>query len=292
MSAFLNHVGPEVDLFSAAWLYKQGEYTLSFSSNDEAHEEKAALLRILLDNLYSDLQPIISDLNQTSPQGPPAPSAAYNTFFKDTRNRIYISTLYSNITAGAPVYAPSSLPLGARPYSSTGSPIIMSITEKGQMSGDPDGNPIDMKDWCDANPYVTAAATKSHSRSLPFIILCPFFFDAKPPLVYDSLPPKPKNGKPATNCLQTNPNNRFRKTTGPLQTAGLDLMQYRTWILLHVLADLYHWASTRIVSTNEQDVNRCLDLTPQEALANMPTYAYYAASKSSLCVIPSRNAEY
>ena len=261
---------PFAELVLVAILYASGQYILAFQDYDD---EKAALLRRLLGNLWSSLQPVIQDLEA------PNTSAAYYTFFKDVKNIPFLISLYTNITAGAPVYAPTSPPQPWGPYSPKGSPVIMVLTGKGQYSTAPNGKQEDMFDRCTNNPQLTAVVPFSKEQSSPFILLCPFFFTAQPPSIYGDLPPEPYDEHPAANCLKVTKRNRFKKTTNRLQPAGFDLTQYRMWILLEELAHLYYTASTGNWALDHYDVNKCVRLSPEDSLRNGPSYSYYAASE-------------
>ncbi|KAL8899479.1 MAG: hypothetical protein Q9207_006184 [Kuettlingeria erythrocarpa] len=76
----------------AAVLYKQDAYTLAFANEDL---EKAILLRSLLDNLYSNIQPVIQELKA------PNTSKAFDTFFKDPANKDFVTTVFQNVAASA-----------------------------------------------------------------------------------------------------------------------------------------------------------------------------------------------
>ena len=212
----------------------------------------------------------------------PNTSTAYYTFFKDAKSVPFLTSLYTNITAGAPVYAPTAPPQFWGPYSPKGSPVIMVLTGKGQFSVAPNGYPEDMFDRCIKYPQLTAIVPFSKGQSSPLILLCPSFFKAQPPFIYGDLPPEPFNEHPAANCLTVTKRNRFKKNTGRLQPAGFDLTQYRMWILLEELAHLYYSASTGNPSIDTYDVNKCVRLSPEASLSNGPSYSYYAASEESL----------
>ena len=259
--------------FLGTMLYTSGQYILAFREHDD---EKAALLRRLLKNLWSSLQSVIQDLKA------PNTSAAYYTFFKDAKNIPFLTSLYTNITAGAPVYAPTSPPQPWAPFSPNGSPVIMVLSGKGQFSAAPNGYQEDMFDRCINNPQLTASVPFGKEQSSPFILLCPFFFTALSPSIYGDLPPEPFYEHPAANCLTVTKRNRFKKTTNRLQPAGFDLTQYRMWILLEELAHLYYSASTGNPSIDSYDVNKCVRLSPEASLSNGPSYSYYAASEYSL----------
>ena len=268
-----------------ALLYHNGQYTLAFAELDDA---KSSLLMTLLANLSIALEPVISDLLAVTPQGTPNPSDAYLTFFKDGQNRFWMSTLMKNITNGAPVYPPSAMDPSILPYSPNGGPVIIAVTKVGQISFDPRGSSEDLFTWCQNNPTVTASVAYSVKIPNPYVILCPFFFEAKPPDMYGDMPPSSVNGRPAPNCLQMKANTKHFKRPNRFQPAGYDLRQWRMWILLEMLSNLYSSATQGRATTAEEDANKCLRLSAQDALLNGPSYTLYAASKSpsscDLCI--------
>ena len=214
----------------------------------------------------------------------PGTSKAFDTFFKDAANKDFVTTLFNNVAAGAPVYSPTNPPQVWQPYSPKGSPIILVIQQLGQWQGKIEGVGVrDAFTWCGENPSLTAHVAFGVDK-YPIILLCPFFFDAQPPSIYGNTPPASVDKQPASNCLTVNAiTNRFRKTSGRLvrQPTGFTLTQYRSWILLEELAHLYYQAAKGVSRLDEYNVNKCTKLSPQDALANGPTYSYYAASKCS-----------
>ncbi|KAL8906787.1 MAG: hypothetical protein Q9171_006136 [Xanthocarpia ochracea] len=258
-------------------VYFQGQYRLAFAQEDLA---KATLLRSLLDNLYTNLQPVIQDLKS------PATSKAYDTFFKDSANKDFITTLFENITAGAPVYPPTNPPQPWQKLSPTGSPLIMVLSQLGQLIYTEDGKPKDGFTRCEENIEVTAFVSYSEDK-IPFIFLCPFFFDAEPPAIYGDTPPASVDGQPASNCLKVHATTQnFRKASPRTvrDPAGFTLTQYRSWILLEELAHLYHDAATRKESIDVYNINVARKLPAVQAVANGPSYSYYAASVAAKCV--------
>lgn len=255
-------------LTSHSELCNVGQYTVYLPSRPE----RAVLMKSLLDNLQSSLKLVIQDL-QLEP-----PSAAYSTFFKDPANRPFITTLFTNITIGVTVCPITSPPQSWARFSNQGSPLFYIITAKGQFFADPRGYQEDIFDFCQDEKYTTASVALGIANPKPFIILCPFFFQGKAPLIYRNLPPSSIDGQPASNCWTITPRNRFRKKTPKNQPAGFELTQYRNWILLEELAHLYYGASTGKSLPDQYDVKKCVRLSPDDALANGPSYAYYAAS--------------
>ncbi|KAI4136458.1 MAG: hypothetical protein L6R39_007776 [Caloplaca ligustica] len=253
-------------------LYQRGRYRFAFAESDD-HRQKVALMNRLLDNLYANLQPVLADLQAPSP-----PSPAYTTFFKDPASKPFLITLLNNITAGAPVYAPATQ--GWVPYSDGGSPVFWGVTHVGEIAAHIDGKVQDMYTRCLSNPDLTAAVLNTPDGGSPFVILCPFFFSAQPPSVYGDLPipaphtRNPNDQPPSPNCLTVNPvTEKFRKTTPGNQRAGAGLTNYRTWVVLEELVHLYLGAATGSGGHDYYDVNTCLRLSTQDALANGPTYA-------------------
>ncbi|KAI4233692.1 MAG: hypothetical protein LQ352_008228, partial [Teloschistes flavicans] len=240
----------------------------------------------LLTALIQALQPVYKDLHASTPVGAPAPSVAYQTFFKDSKNRIYIGELLAKISRGDPVFEPTFPPQPWQEYTATGGPVILSITTRGQFLADPDGPMVDVFDWCHANPYVTGAVPLSARTPTPLIFLCPYFYDAQPPSIYGDLPPSPLGvtKKPTSNCLAINSRtNTFIKRTPATQPAGFELTQYRMWILFELLSRLYRSGDLGRAAQDVPDVNHCLRLSAEDALDNAASYSYYAASIHGNC---------
>ncbi|KAL9577200.1 MAG: hypothetical protein Q9203_007551, partial [Teloschistes exilis] len=260
--------------------YTFGSYTLLLAENNQT---KAVQTNGLLTDLIQALQPVYRDVHADTTFGRPAPSLAYQTFFKDAKNRNYIGEIFAKISRGDPVYEPTFPPQQWQSYTATGGPVILSITRRGQFYADPDGEMADIFDWCKNNPAVTGGVPFSLRTPAPIIFLCPFFYEAQPPDIYGDLPPEPPAaaaGKPASNCLTVlRRTNTFAKRTPPDQPAGFELTQYRMWILLELLSRLYRTADLRRVGQNIADVNHCLRLSAQDALDNAASYSYYAASE-------------
>ena len=251
-----------------------GQYRLSFAG---PNPEKAALLQKLLVNLYDNLLPVLQDLKA------PVPSAAYNTFFKDEANKEFVTTLFANVAAGAPVYPLTDPPQPWQSFTQNGAPFILVLSYVGQWTGK---NGWDGFTYCQQNP-VSAFVT--WPEEWPMVCLCPAFFDEKPPSIYGDTPPVSVNNQPASNCLKVNAvTNNFRNTSprSIRQPVGWTLTQYRSWILLEELAHVYYHATKRF-STDIYNVNKARKLSAQEAIANGPSYSYYAAGElfsfSSLC---------
>ncbi|KAI4201418.1 MAG: hypothetical protein LQ350_003256 [Teloschistes chrysophthalmus] len=237
----------------------------------------------LLQDLIQALQLVYRDVHANTTFGQTAPSLAYQTFFKDAKNRNYIGEIFARISRGDSVYEPTFPPQQWQSYTATGGPIILSVTRRGQFLADPDGPLVDVFDWCKANPYFTGGVPWSRKSPTPFIFLCPFFYEAQPPSIYGDLPPEPPAaGKPASNCLTVlRRTNTFAKRTPPDMPAGFELTQYRMWILLELFARLYRTADLSRVGNDVPDVNHCLRLSAEEALDNAASYSYYAASMST-----------
>ncbi|KAL8657955.1 MAG: hypothetical protein Q9226_001421, partial [Calogaya cf. arnoldii] len=258
-------------------VYRQNQYTLAFAQQDDA---KAALLRSLLDNLYTNLQPVIQDLKS------PVTSKAYNTFFKDATNKDFITTLFENVTAGAPVYPPTNPPQPWQILSPTGSPVIMVLSQLGQLIYTNDGIPHDGFTRCEGEDGLTAFVTFSENK-IPILFLCPLFFDAEPPQIYGDIPPASVDGQPASSCLDVHAvTQNFRKKSPRTvkDPAGFTMTQYRSWILLEELAHLYYDAAIRVQSSDVYNINAARKLPAGQAVANGPSYSYYAAAVAAKCV--------
>lgn len=277
----LNRLFVASNPFTDGVVYTFGSYTLLLAAYNQT---KAVQTNGLLTALIQALQPVYKDLHASTPVGAPAPSVAYQTFFKDSKNRIYIGELLAKISRGDPVFEPTFPPQPWQEYTATGGPVILSITTRGQFLADPDGPMVDVFDWCHANPYVTGAVPLSARTPTPLIFLCPYFYDAQPPSIYGDLPPSPLGvtKKPTSNCLAINSRtNTFIKRTPATQPAGFELTQYRMWILFELLSRLYRSGDLGRAAQDVPDVNHCLRLSAEDALDNAASYSYYAASELS-----------
>ncbi|KAI4086069.1 MAG: hypothetical protein L6R37_008445, partial [Teloschistes peruensis] len=229
-------------------------------------------------NLIHSLAPVIDELKGRTPISSPEPSPAYRTFFKDTQNRSYIRKLLMRVARGEQVYSPTFPPHPWQKMSPQGNPVILVISERRQLGAVINGTMQDMFDWCTEYSMSTGVVMKDPATPNPFVILCPFFFEAQPPYVKRDSADAPVNGKPAKDCLSVNTRtNEFLKVTPPDQYAGYELASYREWILLQLLASLYRYSDSKDMSEGIIDVNDALRLNAGEALNNGHNYMYYAA---------------
>ncbi|KAL8685799.1 MAG: hypothetical protein Q9224_005667, partial [Gallowayella concinna] len=254
-------------------IYNQGQYNLVFADDDDTRQEKLALLRKLLDNLYLNLQPVIQDLQS------PTSSPAYDTFFHDETSKPFLTALFTNITAGAVTYPVRDPPQFWVRLSTTAAPSLWSISRRGQMSAaGEDGVLQDVYDRCTSAATITAFNIFTPEDPHPIIVLCPFFYDTTTTLVFGDIPPASVNGSPASNCLVANPTtNRFRRRVTRPSPVGFELIEYRMWILLEELGHKYYNVATGLDGIDTYNVNAAKRLFPEKALANGPSYVYYAA---------------
>lgn len=167
----------------------------------------------------------------------------------------------------------------------------MIISQRRQAEAEIYGRLWDMFDFCSQHPSFTAVVPHTTvDLPNPFVLLCPYFFEEQPPAVYGNIPPASVGGRPASNCLAVSTiSNKFKKDTPRGQPTGYGLLQYRMWILLEELAHLYSRSSTGKNSLDYYNINRCVKMTPDEALLNGPSYPYYAASEFH-CLVELRSA--
>lgn len=267
------------------YLLDFSSHRLSFARENDENLKKAIQLQRIMEGLVLSLIPALNELKGKNPISTSDPSPAYRTFFKETRNRNYIRNLLIKVGRGAPVYSPTFPPHDWQRISPEGNPVIISITERGQLGAEFSGETVDMYDWCDRSPAVIL---KNSTAPNPFVVLCPYFWTARPPYVKGDLAVASHDGQPASNCLSVNSRtNKFRKLTPPGLPAGFELTQYRQWILLHLLAALYRFADTGDMVEPVQDVNAVWRLNALEALGNGHSYLYYVASKSDRALVLS-----
>ncbi|KAL8783334.1 MAG: hypothetical protein Q9213_004709 [Squamulea squamosa] len=259
-------------------LYQHRGYVLVFPQEDDTQLQKAARLRILLDNLFQNLKPVIQDL-QASTQ-----SQAYKTFFHDEANKPFLLALFTNISTGAVAYPHTDPPQPWAPYSPTAAPIFWTITQREQLQIKLKGRTIDAHDQCTSVHGTTAYNLWTPGNPNPIILICPYFYDAPPHVIFGDIPPVSVKGLPASNCLEVNrATNRFKRKTGRHSFVGFELTMYRMWILLEELAHVYYQVATGRGGMDRYSVNKVTELSPQDALANGPSYVYYAASEFPLC---------
>ncbi|KAL8678935.1 MAG: hypothetical protein Q9186_004751 [Xanthomendoza sp. 1 TL-2023] len=261
-------------------VYNQGQYNLVFADDDDTRQEKLALLRKLLDNLYLNLQPVIQDLQS------PTSSPAYDTFFHDETSKPFLTALFTNITAGAVTYPVRDPPQFWVRLSTTAAPSLWSISRRGQMSAvGEDGVLQDMYDRCTSAATTTAFNMFTPKDPHPIIVLCPFFYDATTTSVFGDIPPASVDGSAASNCLVASPRtNIFRRRVPSSSPVGFELIEYRMWILLEELVHKYYNVATGLADEiDTYNVNAAKSLSAKDALANGPSYVYYAASIAGNC---------
>lgn len=267
-------------------LYQQGQYIMAFEAEDTTHLEKVALLRKLLDNLYQNLQPVLMDLKS------PARSSAYNTFVYDEANVPFLTALFTNITTGAVVYPHTDPPQNWAPYSPTAAPVFWSVASNSVlMFSRNDGQVVDAYTECNSTYAKTAFSVQSSENPNPIIVICPYFYNAPATEVFGDLPPASVDGEPASNCLEMNTEtNRFKRKVSRRSFVGFELTMYRMWVLLEELAHKYYHAATGVDGKDVYNVNKASRLSPQDALANGPSYLYYAASGSSISSLKAQTS--
>ncbi|KAI4195841.1 MAG: hypothetical protein LQ350_006955 [Teloschistes chrysophthalmus] len=224
----------------------------------------------------------MDELKGRTPISTSDPSPAYRTFFKDTHNLSYIRKLLMRVARGEPVYSPTFPPHAWQKISPQGNPVILVISERRQLGGATNDTMQDMYDWCAEYSMSTGVIMKNPATPNPLVVLCPYFFEAKPPYVKGDSAIAPVNGKPTKDCLSVNTRtNEFLKVTPPDQHAGYELASYRQWILLHLLASLYRYSDSKDMSNEAMDVNSAWRMNAGEALNNGHNYMWYAAKTSN-----------
>ncbi|KAL8711415.1 MAG: hypothetical protein Q9225_007116 [Loekoesia sp. 1 TL-2023] len=225
----------------------------------------------LLQKLWGALQPALQDIKATKPDGTPKASDAYTAFFTDKANIPSVGDLLTNITTGASALS------GNFAYSVNGSPVFLSITERGEISANLDGEMTDMWDYYIKKPNSTA----SYLRHTPYIILFPYFWNSNPPNVYGDAPPAPVGDNSASNCLTVSKTfNRFQLNDA-LKFGG-NLIQWRTWILMEELVH-YYTNQARGTANDIQNANLLFGLPPWIQINTAQAYMYYAACIYGKC---------
>ncbi|KAL8838438.1 MAG: hypothetical protein Q9176_005107 [Flavoplaca citrina] len=224
----------------------------------------------LLETLYRALLPVIEDLQATNPDGTRKPSAAYTTFFKDAKNMPFVRDMFVRVIQGN-----SLLPGDQSTFSQGGSPVIWSLTQRGEFrSGLPPEELVDRYDSCLKEQVDGVTAAWLYGS--PYIFLCPSFWEAPPPIVFGGIPPASANGVPASNCLGLSRRGTLFNPSEP--SKGAVLIQYRMWILLEELLHYYVQLSTGIPAADNLPVNNVFRLSAFDSLYTVQTYLYYAAS--------------
>ena len=219
-------------------------------------------LNTLLNTLWNVIVPIIADAEQSQSH----PSAAYRTFFKDAANAPFVAQLLRNITVGNAMYPP------APPYSS-GSPTLIYVDENTPLVR------FDLPNTPTKDAYAICMAAESWEAAafvvarLPYIIICPDFFNSRPALsLSQSCPRLTRLG----TAFQRN------KRLEPEYT-GQRMMESQIWILLEEIAHYYLDSQEPMVQGPEpevRDINKAWELDAALSLGNAQSYAYYVASKS------------
>ena len=266
--------------------------------------DKASQIHDLLDHLYDDLLPAISDSERQYP------SLAFQTFYKNSTNAPFVTALLTNVTKG------TAMTPAAPPFSPNGSPTFFCVNGEDQFiytAPDTATNikrryvrrlraprssshkaykltsretprslsfrgilqverrlvltPNSLQDTyttCLKNP-THAAIFLGFTPPKQFIVICPVFWT-------DALPAVP----PPETCLSVSMyTNKFREN-------GRRQRQFRIWILLEELAHYYIYTSTlRKDAPDIYDVNKCFRLAAETAYLNAVSYVYYVASKYS-----------
>ncbi|KAL8668735.1 MAG: hypothetical protein Q9168_006647 [Polycauliona sp. 1 TL-2023] len=220
----------------------------------------------LLENLFDHLEPAKQDISKSRP------SKAYTTWFGDTspQTKSFVRDILTNITEG-----PSRLPEGPD-YSQGGSPVFWALTEVGEFASTGHG---------DFYQNICLGANKTATAKLlvdsPYILICPFFWDARAPQMYGNLPPAPFGSKAARNCLKVNKaTNQF--ILDDAQHYGGGLIQYRMWVMMEELLH-YYINLSRGDSNDIQNANLLRRWPLKIRLETTQSYMYYAASLFGKC---------
>ena len=212
----------------------------------------------MLGELYDGLLPVIRDskLNQSSP--------AFRTFFEDSANAPFVTSLLTNVTEGVAMTSPTDT------VSPNGSPVFFCVDGENQftyLSTDPSTG---VKLRYDTYKLCLEAVTNpamyiGFDNPKQFIVICPVFWSN----TIDSYPP------PDTCLSVSRYTNKYREN-------GQRQRLFRMWILLEELAHYYIYTSTlRKDAPDIYNVNECARLPAETAYLNAISYVYYAASKLS-----------
>lgn len=216
----------------------------------------------LLNALWNALLPIIADAEQSQSH----PSVAYRTFFKDKANAPFVAQLLRNVTIGNAMYPPM-------PPDSSGSPTLIYVDENTPpvKFESPSKPTKDAHAICMAGESEGVAAFVA--TRLPYIIICPDFFNSRPALPSSKSCPRITSQGTA---FQRN------KRLEP-DYAGQRMMESQIWILLEEIVHYYldfHWPTVQGPEPEVRDINRAWGLDAALSLGNAQSYAYYAASKT------------
>ena len=210
------------------------------------------------------LQPAIMDTKQTFTSG------AYNTFFKDVRNALFVRKILQNIASGTPV-----LPGLAQPgFGRVKSPVIACVPDP--PIEDPDPRLVGLTPWVQAFAKRDCGKDRGVNKAYALFIggtnivtLCPRWFTANQPV-------EPKAKRP---CIAVDrATNRFRGFGYPLA------QNLRSW-LVHGLVHVYLVAATNMRTPSDEvyAVNDCFQLKADSQKLMPNNYIYYA---SSMCAPP------
>lgn len=217
-----------------------------------------------LGDLLHVIREVVPSIVADAEQSESHPSAAYRTFFKDTANAPFVAQLLRNASVGNAMYPPM-------PPWSSGSPTLIYVDENTPpVKFAPTQDSYEM---CKAGESVGTAAFLA--RNLPYIIICPDFFEGRPPLSLSKSCPR------VTHAGTSFQHNRRLEP----DYAGQRLMESQVWILLEEVVHYYldsHLPPVLGPEPEVRDVNKAWELNAALSLGNAQSYAYYAASKSSL----------
>ena len=215
----------------------------------------------LLDTLWSMITPIIPDAEQSQSH----PSAAYKTFFKDKANAPFVAQLLRNVTIGNAMYPPN-------PPGSSGHPTLIYVDENtpSVVFEQENGTATDAYELC--KTAASHGAVAFVATRLPYIIICPDFFNSYPALpISKSCPRVTRRGTAFQRDRIWEPN-----------YAGERMTYGQVWILLEEIVHYYldsHWLTVQEPESEVRDINQVWELDAALSLGNAQTYVYYAASK-------------
>lgn len=216
-------------------------------------------LGTLLNAIRGAIPPIIVDAEQSQSH----PSAAYRTFFKDKANALFVAQLLRNVSIGNAMYPPM-------PPDSSGSPTLIYVDENTLSVQFASPNRLDAYAICMAEENEGAAAFVA--TSLPYIIICPDFFNSHPVSSLSvSCPRITRDGTAFQHNKRREP-----------KYAGQRMVDSQVWILLEEIVHYYLNSQRPPVQGPKpeiRDINKAWGLNAALSLGNAQSYAYYAASK-------------
>lgn len=159
------------------------------------------------------------------------------------------------------------------PYKSSGSPTLIYVDENTpHVEFESPNQPVkDAYAICMAGDSVGTAAFVA--MKLPFIIICPDFFNSRPALPLKNYCPR---------VTRRGTEFQRNKRLEPIYT-GQRVMEIQLWILLEEIVHYYlnsHWPPVQGPEPEVRDINKAWELDAALSLGNAQSYAYYAASKS------------